>query len=206
MSISKYQFAVYKRALPKLVCDRIINAGLRAKGDVATTFSTGANTLNDPDKLKELYSKRDSNISWLREPWVCRAITPYIEQARKEFEWNYEINKIESCQFTTYYPGQFYDWHQDSFVDRKIIEKHKGNNRKISASIILNDPSEYKGGDLEFHMRHKERPEDLRIEKNPFNDQGTIVIFPSFMYHRVLPVTEGVRYSLVMWIQGPDWR
>mgnify|MGYP003130494472 FL=1 len=45
MSISKFQFAVYQKALPKLVCDRIINAGLRAKGDVATTFSTSSTNL-----------------------------------------------------------------------------------------------------------------------------------------------------------------
>ena len=206
MSISKYQFGVYKGAIPPRICDLIIKHGLIEKGNIGTTFSTAQNTLKNPDKLKELYSKRDSNISWLSQVWIYKNIVPYVKQAMDRFEWNYEINRAESCQFTTYYPGQFYDWHQDSFVDRKIIDQYKGNNRKISASVILNDPSEYEGGDLQFHMRNNDSPEKLNVEKVPFKDQGTVSVFPSFVYHRVLPVTKGVRYSLVMWLQGPDWR
>jgi len=36
--------------------------------------------------------------------------------------------------------------------------------------------------------------------------QGTALIFPSFIVHKVNPVTKGTRHSLVAWIEGPKWR
>jgi PKHD-type hydroxylase len=35
---------------------------------------------------------------------------------------------------------------------------------------------------------------------------GDALVFPSFLRHRVTPVSRGVRYSLVTWIEGPQWR
>ena len=32
--------------------------------------------------------------------------------------------------------------------------------------------------------------------------KGSIVVFPSFIWHRVKPITKGTRYSLVMWNCG----
>ena len=36
--------------------------------------------------------------------------------------------------------------------------------------------------------------------------RGSIVVFPSFVWHRVKPVTSGTRYSLVIWNLGYPWR
>jgi PKHD-type hydroxylase len=67
--------------------------------------------------------------------------------------------------------------------------------RKISASLLLNDESEYEGGDLII------LDETVKTKK-----QGTIIVFPSFMAHQVTPVTKGVRYSAVCWMTGPKWK
>jgi PKHD-type hydroxylase len=34
------------------------------------------------------------------------------------------------------------------------------------------------------------------------SQRGSIVVFPSHVWHRVKPVTKGIRYSLVIWNLG----
>ena len=36
--------------------------------------------------------------------------------------------------------------------------------------------------------------------------KGSIIVFPSFLYHQVTPITKGTRYSLVMWVLGRPWQ
>jgi len=70
----------------------------------------------------------------------------------------------------------------------------------------LTDGSEYSGGELEFDFRQyapPSRDESIHIRKAPeILPKGSIIIFPSFVWHRVKPVTRGVRYSLVVWHLG----
>jgi len=84
----------------------------------------------------------------------------------------------------------FYDWHTD-FGELAPM-------RKISITIQLSDPADYDGGDLELLYRN----EPFRCDKT----RGLAVAFPSFVLHRVAPVTRGTRWSLVAWITGPRWR
>jgi|TARA_R100000081_G_scaffold90617_1_gene66218 PKHD-type hydroxylase len=209
MSISKYQYAIYNRAIPIKVCNDIIKYGLAEKGNLGTIYATGNNIKdikNNTSKATKLLEKRDSNISWLNCPWVHKIVHPWVWDAMKKFDWNYDLIGAEKSQFTVYHPGQFYDWHQDCFFGDDIKTKHKGRNRKISYSLLLNDPSEYEGGELQFDIRNQENSKNNKIETVTSKDQGTLIIFPSFSFHRVLPVKHGVRYSLVTWFQGPDWR
>ncbi len=62
-------------------------------------------------------------------------------------------------------------------------------------TLLLNDPSEFEGGDLEIAN------ETLSPMK-----QGHATIFASFLQHRVTPITKGVRKSLVMWFGGTPFR
>ena len=64
-------------------------------------------------------------------------------------------------------------------------------------SIQLSDGDDYEGGD--FEMRGSTTPEGQR-------DRGSVIIFPSYLVHRVTPVSAGTRRSLVTWIEGPRWR
>jgi len=84
----------------------------------------------------------------------------------------------------------FYDWHTDFAGLRPL--------RKISISIQLSRPEDYDGGDLE--LLYGTAPQ--RLDKA----RGAFLAFPSFMLHRVTPVTRGTRWSLVAWILGTRWR
>jgi PKHD-type hydroxylase len=70
--------------------------------------------------------------------------------------------------------------------------------RKLSMSIQLSDPKDYKGSQLQFWETQK--------DKNFPNSQGTAIIFPSYMLHRVTPLLSGTRYSLVTWVGGPNFK
>ncbi|WP_420385103.1 2OG-Fe(II) oxygenase [Roseivirga sp.] len=94
-------------------------------------------------------------------------------------------------QLAKYGEGDFFDWHLD-FGAGEI------SHRKLSISVQLSDPNEYEGGDLQF-----------MINKNFYNaprTKGTVVIFPSFIMHRVTPITKGVRQSIVAWLAGHPYR
>ncbi len=126
-----------------------------------------------------------------------------------KFQWLYdrvwaltsEINKMyrfnltgieEGIQLAIYDESDqgFYTWHEDSTIYH--LE------RKISLSIPLSESDDYDGGELQFMIQGKGVP----AQQSP----GVPVVFPSFLTHRVTPVTRGRRYSLVSWITGPDWR
>ena len=113
--------------------------------------------------------------------------------ANEQAKWRYNIRSAENCQLTRYTKDNFYNWHIDGMGSHSESQDD-GNTRKLSMSIILN--SDYKGGD--FEMRGLK-------EKIPRLEEGSIIVFPSFLEHRVTPVTKGIRYSLVAWFLGPPY-
>ena len=107
--------------------------------------------------------------------------------------FKYDLDHFDSgIQATRYEVGQKYEWHID---DIGIVE---GKQRKLSMSLVLE--SEFKGGELEIFDAAKHTT--LSFDIKP----GNIVIFPSWISHRVQPVTSGTRYSLVAWMNGPEFK
>ena len=98
-----------------------------------------------------------------------------------------------------------YDWHEDAFIEpySKTNKHHQGKIRKISLSLILNDPKEYRGGDFEVDFGNRQKPTRTAYE---IQEQGDCIVFPSDLLHKVRPVTNGVRYSLVMWTLGDPFK
>lgn len=79
-----------------------------------------------------------------------------------------------------------------------------GKIRKLSCTISLNDPSEYDGGNLKFDLGPHRT--DRYYECTEIRKRGSIIVFPSHLYHQVTPVTRGTRYSLVCWNLGNPFR
>jgi PKHD-type hydroxylase len=97
----------------------------------------------------------------------------------------------QELQLTRYSEGDFFDWHLDFGVGGT-------SSRKLSMTIQLSEPDAYEGGDLQFMINQN-------IVTAP-REKGTIVIFPSFIIHRVTPITKGTRESIVGWVAGPPYR
>ena len=175
---------------------------------LATTGGYGDPKKLNQKQIKDLKKKRDSDIVWLNERWIYKEVQPYVHQANASAGWNFQWDFSESCQFTKYKLNQYYDWHCDSWD--KIYDAPKsrshGKIRKLSMTCQLTDGSEYSGGELEFDFRQYEphqREEDKHLRKaTEILPKGSIIVFPSFLWHRVKPVTSGTRYSLVVWHLG----
>jgi len=179
LMISNYYF-VWNKKLSQEICQKLINLGkenwTRAEVD-----------------NKSIAAIRKSDIAWTEEQWVFDLISPYMFTANERAGWKYNIVATKDCQVTRYTKDGFYDWHIDGMGSHNELH-NDGNTRKLSMSIILN--SDYEGGD--FEMRGLK-------DKVPRLKEGSIIVFPSFLEHRVTPVTEGIRYSLVTWFVGPPY-
>ena len=210
MNLTNY-FYYWQSAIPPRICDMIVRYGKEQKKNEVTAITGGLGRDRDlnkapltKDEIKDLKKKRDSNIVWFNDRWVYREIQPYVHQANKNAGWNFNWDYSESCQFTIYKKGQYYDWHCDSWDKPYVVEgPTKGKIRKLSVTVSLSDPTEYKGGELEFDFRQQDpnKPREIRTcaEILP---KGSLVVFPSFVWHRVKPVTKGIRHSLVVWNLG----
>lgn len=95
----------------------------------------------------------------------------------------------EGAQISEYPVGNGYVWHAD-------IGWQQASRRKLSMTVQLSQPGDYEGGDLEFMTPEMAAPRSI----------GALCVFPSFMLHRVSPVTSGVRWSLVSWVCGTPFR
>ena len=69
---------------------------------------------------------------------------------------------------------------------------------------MLSDPKDFKGGDLEFYQYNPALKDNI-VKCDMLKKQGSFIVFPSYLWHRVLPVTKGTRYSLVAWNCGLPW-
>ena len=141
-------------------------------------------------------SIRKSNIKWLpvndEWNWVYERLSNQIMEANKAL-WQFNLHTIiDNIQFTEYEGnGGHYDWHLD--IGPKSI-----NHRKVSVVVQLSNPEDYVGGDLELHPGSN----SFAVPRS----KGAVVIFPSFILHRVTPLTSGLRRSLVLWAGGEPYK
>lgn len=180
----KHKFYYWSAEISKDVCEDIIDTANKYE------FIDGGTKDNNENNL------RSSRIKWLspNENKITSLISYYTNMANRLSFGVQTVPYINDIQFTEY-NGQYnqkYDWHIDLEMDSNIEL-----DRKLSFILQLTDPKEYEGGDFELV--------DSNIPEH-FKQQGSIIVFPSFLSHRITPVTKGTRHSLVSWIEGPKWR
>lgn len=188
-------FYAFAQSLDPQSCTQIVEIGRKYEVENGTVRAGGPPPeASDRDRA----SLRDCKIRWIpceaATADLFRAISDMVTIANNEV-WRVDITGfIEKLQFTEYDgPGSHYSWHADTGGGVASL-------RKLSFSLQLSPADSYEGGDLEFAQ-----PMD-RETKKTFRQQGTSVVFPSYLTHRVTPVTKGKRVSLVGWISGPPYR
>jgi PKHD-type hydroxylase len=154
-------------------------------------------TANDGKANKSI---RSSIVKWLPKHdgfgWLYFKLMEQAAEANKNV-WNFDLYSVlDSIQYTEYHATEngHYGWHQD--IGDGMMSK-----RKLSMVVQLSDPSEYEGGDLQYF-----RGGDPEKSDNVYKKKGYVFLFPSFMMHRVTPITKGVRKSLVLWLGGEHYR
>lgn len=97
-----------------------------------------------------------------------------------------EIGIIDSPSFNInkYTIGSFFEKHKD------MGGKNDPNSERVKTLIInLSNESDYGGGDLIIN--------NTIVNKK----SGSAFLFPSTTLHELKPITNGVRYSLVIWLR-----
>lgn len=143
-------------------------------------------------------SIRRSQIRWITRVRPFEALWDRVLELFHEANsvaFGFNLWQLPPLQFTQYSAEreEFYNWHEDiTWVRSGLVH------RKLSMIIQLSDPASYEGGDFEL--------QDTKGDPVQIRAQGSVIVFPSFLTHRVTPVTKGVRYSLVGWMEGPKFR
>ena len=176
-------------------CDELIRIGQSEPKINGTVWSGKAGAT----KVDNQYRK--SIISWIpffKAETIYSDIKQWLEVTNNNYFGFDSVQLSEEGQYAEYSKGGFYTWHMDSITEMSAMPPV----RKISMTLLLNDPKNYEGGELELFSGEK-----LDSEKNKFKlKQGHAVFFASFLLHRVMPVIKGNRKSLVMWFGGSPLR
>jgi PKHD-type hydroxylase len=141
---------------------------------------------------------RSGRVQWIPHGKVPTQIFSHLftlaAVANEERGWNFELAGIANALQGVRYAadgGQHYDWHVDWGTGNSSL-------RKITVVAHLSSEDEFDGGHLQ--VATSSRPVDA------YQPAGAVTIFPTFMLHRVTPVTRGCRSAAVAWILGPAFR
>lgn len=163
-------------------CARIIETGGR--------IPHSAGLVNDPTAKDGVRPVRDAAVRNLPLDadfsWIYERLMHYAGQLNRQ-SLGFEIENVETLQLLSYGPGQHYDWHVDIGTFELAL-------RKLSLVAFLSDPGDYEGGELELFF--SDQP--TAVERS----RGALVLFPSFVLHRVRAIARGRRYTLALWLRG----
>ena len=190
------------RAIPAHECEDIIAYGksLNPKEGITAASKT---MLSDEEKREHSKKIRSSKTVFIGDTWLKKDLQSFVEYANKSWKFNLKCN--EDVQFTEYEPRGHYNWHNDAIKNPMNL---KNMMRKLSIVVQLSKPENYEGGGFKFNLRGLDsHTKDTIISPPPqFKQQGSVIVFPSFLWHKVEPITSGKRYSLVMWTLGEKWK
>jgi PKHD-type hydroxylase len=143
--------------------------------------------------------KRITNVGWMganeQTAHIWQKIVGAVGEVNRRF-FHYDLTGCyEPAQLGIYKAEDqsHYNWHSDGSVVSSTTP------RKLSMSLLLDDPSHFEGGELQV-MPNSDSAQSLEQKR------GRAWFFPSWMLHRVTPVTKGTRRSLVLWVGGPAFK
>tara|TARA_B100000029_G_C17528080_1_gene942353 strand:+ start:635 stop:1201 length:567 start_codon:yes stop_codon:yes gene_type:complete len=183
-----HRYYYKKNAISEEDCDNFL------KSCETKQFSTGGVIMPVDDNKEEIQENtlmRKAKIHALNaEHLFARVIWSYILEFNNHFKLS--LNGYEAPQITKYDEiDDHYCWHKDvDHADNKPIH------RKLSAILQLSKSTDYKGSELKLFSG------PLGEEDLPIGEQGDIIVFRSEEWHKVTPLIEGTRYSLIMWATG----
>lgn len=154
----------------------------------------GGQNINEP--VSDL-SIRDTDLTWIvPEPesdWLIQRIQTIVSQVNHD-KFQFDLDHLEMLQYGKYKINGHYTWHMDSGPN---IPRH----RKLSIVLALSNTDDYEGGEFMINTTgNQDNCTTFKIRR------GDMLLFPSFMPHKVAPVTKGERMTLVTWAVGPKFK
>ena len=190
-----FKFVVHKDDfLTEKRCDELIDMFSKSeqyKATVAGTYKgSGSDVVNE--NVRKVQEVRFSEDIVLSDGFnLNKNLTMACEMANTLF-FNFDTsNQLSNIRMLRYEDTGKYDWHLD-------IGNEETSVRKITAIVQLSDENDYEGGNFEFSMTD-ETGKDTAVGSRK---KGSLILFPSYLGHRVSPLTSGVRYSILTWMLG----
>ena len=194
-------FYLFPRIVKPEVCDVIVKDCLSKDLKSAMVLdSDHSSSRDDPSvrKTSVYFVPPDKNSKANELAWY------FLKEANKQM-FNYDLTYFQPIQFAEYKDGGFYDWHIDTYY-----QDEPNKTRKLSLSLMLTDPNAFEGGEFQFFNGGRpftEKGDETGEQiKNDLKAQGSIVVFDSRDFHRVTPVTNGTRHSVVCWATGAAFK
>lgn len=185
---NKFEFVVYRENfLSSVECDTLI------KELDSERLSEGTLAGNYEQDIVNKNVRQTLNINFSNDN-LFNKINTAVKIANTQY-FDYHIESIDMLRFLKYGIGGTYNWHTD-------IGRNECSMRKLTAIIQLSDEQDYEGGDFEFGITNEQGNDLVKGNKN----KGCLLIFPSFLSHRVAPITKGIRYSIITWAEGNTFK
>jgi PKHD-type hydroxylase len=161
-----------------------------------STISQNNPIISNQTRISQVnfHSRNDQNS------WIFDLINLGIEEINSKF-FHFDLHGYDNFQYSEYHGSESgkYNFHMDIFMNDESCKLPL--TRKLSLVILLSEPEvDFEGGEFQINDSSEENLKTLNMRK------GTLIAFPSFMIHRVKPVTKGIRRSLVIWVEGPKFK
>ena len=182
-------FVIWENGFSKEEIDKIVAAGELSAFNKGQVGAGGGAVIDS--------AIRDTDIVWLEQNeangWIYEKLSAAAARVNYD-KFQFDLVNLQPLQYSKYKLDGHYSWHYDSGPN---MPEH----RKLSVVLGLSDPDSYEGGELQINAHgDQNKPHSLKIKR------GDLVVFPSFMGHRVTPVTSGERLTLVGWAVGPKFK
>lgn len=188
--ISEHPFVTWNDAFSPEELDKLI--------EHCDKLEPSKGTLGGVSADEDIKAIRESKVSWVGlnqdTQWIYDRLAFVARSLNGQF-YKFDLYGFsEDLQYTVYQGDEsgHYTWHLDAGLGGSAPP------RKLSMVVQLSNPEEYEGGDLEVFASAN----PTKVDKK----KGFIAAFPSYMLHRVSPVTKGIRKTLVVWICGPSFK
>lgn len=133
-----------------------------------------------------------SEVCWLETDkapqWLSERLLEMMLDAVRTFDFDIS-EPLETFKLIKYRRGNRVQWHVDCGGGHT-------DTRKLTLTVLLSPSDSFEGGALTLATN----------DRNLHRDIGDVVIFPSFLAHKVTTVTHGLRHTLVTWAHGPRFR
>lgn len=168
-------------------------------------FDAKSEAFNDVVEKKDF---RNSNVKIIEFDtdkelhWVFQKINLIVEQVNYQY-YNFDLNGYDHIRYKEYFPfseKENFMFHQDLALGNAMKSDMYGT-RKLSLSLLLNEPEiDFEGGELQINTSEESLADTIKMKK------GQMVLYPSFLIHRISTVKTGKRKSLDVWVEGPKFR
>jgi len=176
--------ALFENHISDILCDMLIDKCTKDNIDKMPPYIGDGDTANINLNVRNTERVRLSFNQGIGATLTATALNA------NHYWWKYNITHSNQAEFLIYKPEGHYKAHVDTF------HSHSNETRKLTAIAFLND--DYEGGKFWINT-------DGNVVY-PIQKKGTVLVFPSYMVHGVEPVTKGIRYSVVTWLEGPYFK